>query len=53
MRAIWPAVPILLTSGRPPPHPIRHFLAKPFRWDALATAIMGLLGPAAELSRSA
>ena len=37
MRATWPDLPILLTSGRPPPQAMRHFLPKPFRWDALAT----------------
>ena len=43
VHADWPDVPILLTSGRPPPQAIRHFLAKPFRWDALAAAIVSLV----------
>lgn len=43
MRAAWPGLPILLTSGRPPPNGIGNFLPKPFRWDALANAIMRLV----------
>lgn len=53
MRASWPDLPILLTSGRPPPHAISHFLAKPFRWDALTNAIMATLGQRSGLGRCA
>jgi CheY-like chemotaxis protein len=44
LRASWPDLPILLTSGRPPPCAISHFLQKPFRWDALTRAISALIG---------
>lgn len=44
MHASWPDLPVLLTSGRPPPHALRHFLPKPFRWDALANAITAIIG---------
>ena len=42
--AEWPQLPILLISGRPPPAGVRAFIAKPFRWDALANAIENLAG---------
>ncbi len=41
----WPGLPVLLISGRPPPAGVRAFIAKPFRWDVLATAIAALAGP--------
>ena len=41
----WPDLPVLLISGRPPPAGVRAFIAKPFRWDVLATAIASLAGP--------
>lgn len=44
--AEWPNLPVLLISGRPPPKGVRAFIAKPFRWDALANAIATLAGPA-------
>ncbi|MGI4797693.1 MAG: response regulator [Janthinobacterium lividum] len=40
--AEWPGLPVLLISGRPPPAGVRAFIAKPFRWDVLATAIATL-----------
>lgn len=40
--AEWPDLPVLLISGRPPPAGVRAFIAKPFRWDVLATAIATL-----------
>lgn len=43
--AEWPGLPVLLISGRPPPSGVRAFIAKPFRWEVLATAIAGLAGP--------
>lgn len=45
VRAEWPDLPVLLISGRPPPSGVRAFIAKPFRWDVLATAIAKLAGP--------
>lgn len=54
MHATWPDLPILLTSGRPPPQAMRHFLPKPFRWDALASAITAIVGrDCSDLSRCA
>ena len=41
----WPGLPVLLISGRPPPAGVRAFIAKPFRWDVLASAIASLAGP--------
>ena len=43
--AEWPGLPVLLISGRPPPPGVRAFIAKPFRWDVLATAIATLADP--------
>lgn len=43
--AEWPGLPVLLISGRPPPAGVRAFIAKPFRWDVLATAIAALADP--------
>ena len=43
--AEWPQLPVLLISGRPPPAGVRAFIAKPFRWDVLASAIASLAGP--------
>ena len=42
VEAEFPDVPILLISGRPPPSGVRAFIAKPFRWDTLASAIAAL-----------
>ncbi len=46
VEAEFPRVPVLLISGRPPPAGVRAFIAKPFRWDTLASAIGRLVGPA-------
>jgi len=48
MRTAWPAVPLLLISGRPPPSEPRPFLPKPFRWDTLSRAISSLAGGPAQ-----
>lgn len=53
MHASWPDLPILLTSGRPPPRAISHFLPKPFRWDALTDAISATLGQTGGIGRCA
>ena len=45
VQAEFPGLPILLISGRPPPKGVRAFIAKPFRWDALAKAIASLARP--------
>ena len=45
VEAEFPHLPVLLISGRPPPSGVRAFLAKPFRWDTLASAIARLVGP--------
>ena len=38
-RARWPALPVLLVSGRPQPPGTQAFMAKPFGWDALLRAV--------------
>lgn len=43
--AEWPGLPVLLISGRPPPNGVGAFIAKPFRWDVLASAIATLANP--------
>lgn len=45
VEAEFPKTPVLLISGRPPPAGVRAFIAKPFRWDTLASAIVRLVGP--------
>ena len=42
VEAEFPSLPVLLISGRPPPKGVRAFIAKPFRWDTLASAIATL-----------
>ena len=42
VEAEFPNLPVLLISGRPPPKGVRAFIAKPFRWDALASALAAL-----------
>ncbi|HYZ63029.1 MAG TPA: response regulator [Acetobacteraceae bacterium] len=44
VRQLWPEVPVLLVSGRPPPNGARPFISKPFRWDTLARAISKIAG---------
>jgi CheY-like chemotaxis protein len=53
IHADWPELPLLLTSGRPPPNGIGNFLPKPFRWDALTSAILHLVNQAGRLGRCA
>ena len=43
----------LLTSGQPPPSGTGNFLPKPFRWDALTSAIMRLVDPSGHLGQCA
>ena len=42
VRQLWPHMPVLLISGRPPPNGARPFIPKPFRWDTLARAISAI-----------
>ena len=44
VREQWPELPVLLTSGRPPPSGARPFIPKPFRWDTLSRAIQNAAG---------
>lgn len=45
VEAEFPDLPVLLISGRPRPNGVRAFIAKPFRWDTLASAIAALAQP--------
>ncbi len=47
IKARWPALPVLLVSGRPQPPGTQAFMAKPFGWDALVKAVSRVLTPAA------
>ncbi len=53
VRAVWPGLPVLLISGRPPPNGARPFIPKPFRWDTLARAITSLAGREGQIAQCA
>ena len=44
-KARWPALPVLLVSGRPQPPGTQAFMAKPFGWDTLIKAVGRVLPP--------
>lgn len=41
----WPALPVMLVSGRPQPPGTRSFVAKPFGRAALMSAVADLVAP--------
>ena len=44
-KARWPALPVLLVSGRPQPTGTQAFVPKPFGWDTLMKAVARVIGP--------
>lgn len=50
VKARWPAMPVLLVSGRPQPPGTQAYMAKPFSWDMLLTAVTRAL-PGCEAPR--
>ena len=44
-KARWPALPVLLVSGRPQPTGTQAFMPKPFGWDALMKAVARVVEP--------
>lgn len=50
VKARWPALPVLLVSGRPQPPGTQAYMPKPFSWDMLVAAVTRVLptgeGPA-------
>lgn len=43
VRKRWPALPVLLVSGRPQPSGTAAFIAKPFAFDTLVKAVTSLV----------
>lgn len=46
-KARWPALPVLLVSGRPQPPGTQAFMPKPFGWQALMRAVARVVDPRA------
>lgn len=44
----WPALRVLLVSGRPQPPGTQAYMAKPFRWDTLIKAVARTASPPPE-----
>ena len=44
-KARWPALPVLLVSGRPQPAGTQAFMPKPFGWDTLMKAVARIVEP--------